>query len=158
MSDIPADQSRWSVSKDLCRIKCLFLINANEWLERSDLGAFSSVFLLSFNQLISMEQGSSSAGGSGRHGSYDQVPVIATIDDAVSLIRSIESAPDDTSTAANNLVPVQIQQVLLPALKRQFHHHKGKGQRLFTHALQGNIDPLSMLDPARNTLGFAYIL
>lgn len=107
-----------------------------------------------------MEQASSSAGGSARHGSsHDQIPVISTIDDAVSLIRSIEAAPDDSSSsAAVNLAPIQVYQILLPALKRQFHHSKGKGQRLFTQPLQGNIDPLSMLDPARNTLGFAYIL
>jgi hypothetical protein len=106
------------------------------------------------------DQGSSSASGSNKLASMEQnqVPVISTIDDAVSLIRSLEPAADSNTSSTANLVPAQIYDVLLPVLKRQYHSQKGKGQRLFIQALQGGIDPLAMLDPARNTLGYAYIL
>ena len=104
-------------------------------------------------------QGSSSASGSAKHASLEsQAPVIATIDDAVSLIRSIEAPLDAAQSAQPNPVPLQVQDVLLPTLKRLYHSQKGKGQRVLAQALQGGIDPLTMLDPARNSLGYAYIL
>lgn len=144
------------------------LLNARRpgWLEHLKLGSLLGErfvllarLLLPVQQLISaMEQASSSTGGRARLDSHDQVPVISTIDDAVSLIRSIEATPENASSGAVSLAPTQIHQILLPALKKQFHSQKGKGQRLFTQALQGGIDPLSMLDPARNSLGYAYIL
>lgn len=103
-----------------------------------------------------MDRASSSAGGSTKPVPTDQTPSITTIDDAVSLIRSLEVLPEEGSNS--HVVPSHIQYILLPALKRQYHAQKGKGQRLFLQALQGGIDPLSMLDPAHNSLGYAYIL
>jgi len=106
------------------------------------------------------EQACSSASGSAKPVQLEnaQIPVISTIDDVVSMIRSVEAAPESSPSSASNLVPTQVYDMLLPALRRQYHSQKGKGQRVFVQALQGGIDPLSMLDPARNTLGYAYFL
>lgn len=102
-----------------------------------------------------MDQASSSAGGSTKLAPADQTPSITTIDDAVSLIRSFKVAQEEGNS---HVVSSQVQHILLPVLKRQYHAQKGKGQRLFLQALQGGIDPLSMLNPAYNSLGYAYIL
>jgi COP9 signalosome complex subunit 3 len=48
--------------------------------------------------------------------------------------------------------------MLLPALQKASTQGMGKGTAIFASMLQGGIDPLEMLDPAANTLGYAYIL
>lgn len=111
-----------------------------------------------------VEHASSSTGvagssrDAGRDHSSQQNAGLSSIDDVVSLIRSIEGTPEQLDSAAYAGILGQLRDTLLPSLKKQYHAQKGKGQRLFTQALQGGYDPLSMLDPARNTLGYAYIL
>jgi hypothetical protein len=123
------------------------------------LDQFSALLPLpSSTQNLMAEQGSAS--GSAKAGAAENASMLAisTIDDVVSLIRSVEAAPDTTQTSGSNLVSIAVYNTLLPALKRQYHAQKGKGQRVFLQALQGGIDPLSMLNPAHNSLGYAYIL
>ena len=109
------------------------------------------------------EQASAHAGGSSSRAipaeqATSQSPAIGTVDDAVSFIRSIEGTPETLSPVDYSALLTRIRDVLLPALHKLYHAQKGKHQRIFTQALQGGIDPLTMLDPARNTLGYAYIL
>ncbi|UZJ54806.1 hypothetical protein CBS101457_004126 [Exobasidium rhododendri] len=106
------------------------------------------------------DHASSGVGGSSKSSAVESssVPVISTIDDVVSLIKSVEASLEPTQSSGPKLVSVQVCNTLLPALRNQYHAHKGKGQRVFQQALQGGVDPLSMLDPANNSLGYAYIL
>lgn len=75
-----------------------------------------------------------------------ETPSLNSIDDIVSAIRSTSGNSNDVQT------------VLLPSLLKSFHSQKGKGQKIFKKSLQDGVDPLSMLDPAINTLGYTFIL
>lgn len=92
----------------------------------------------------STQRGPSMAEGSSSSGS-GTIPTLHTIDDVVSLIK-----------AANT--NVKEQRLLLPALQKLNRSNKGQGYTVLLDQLQGNIDPLSMLDPAHDTLGYLYIL
>lgn len=87
-----------------------------------------------------------SRSGGAAAGASAEAPSFSSIDDIVSAIRATPANSND------------VQAVLLPSLLKTFHSQKGKGQKIFRKSLQDGVDPLGMLDPAINTLGFTFIL
>ncbi|PWN36387.1 uncharacterized protein FA14DRAFT_161120 [Meira miltonrushii] len=89
---------------------------------------------------------SNNSRGGNTAGAGTEAPPFSSIDDIVSAIRSTPANSNDVQT------------VLLPSLLKTFHSQKGKGQKIFRKPLQDGVDPLGMLDPAINTLGYTFIL
>lgn len=83
--------------------------------------------------------------GVGAESNSEAAP-LNSIDDIVSAIRATTANINDVQT------------VLLPSLLKTFHSQKGKGQKVFKKSLQDGVDPLGMLDPTINTLGYTFIL
>lgn len=85
----------------------------------------------------------------------DTYPTLSTIDDVVSLTKSVEL---DAEADDGSAYVAAVQAKILPSLMKLYHQNKGKGQRVFLQQLQGDVDPLSMLDPGINTLGYTFVL